>query len=98
MSERSIISIVREYANAQGCVVLKGNKFVSRDGERSVRFSEVINGSVIVWDTGTPLGYVSLPRGERRIIGISTQKEHGDEGALARNEGRERNQKPLWAN
>jgi hypothetical protein len=74
---RPVIAVVREYANAQGCVVLKGKSFISRDGKRSVRFSDVLYGNVIVWDTGTPQGFVSLPR-ERRLFKKSTLKAQGD--------------------
>jgi hypothetical protein len=74
---RPIIEVVREYANAQGCVVLKGKSFISRDGKRSVRFVEVKHGQVTVWDTGTLAGYVSLSR-ERRVITKSTLKAQGD--------------------
>jgi hypothetical protein len=75
---RPVIDVVREYANKQGCVVLRGDSFVSRDGKRSVRFSEVLYGNIIVWDTGTPQGYISLTRGERRPKSTIRSKAQGD--------------------
>jgi hypothetical protein len=77
LTRLSVIEAVRLYANAQGCVVLKGNRFVSRDGTRSVRFSETKGNQVIVWDTGTDLGYVALSR-ERRPSGLHKPMDLGD--------------------
>ena len=60
---RPILVIVSEYAHDKGCVLFNGkDTWFSRDKKRSVRFSEARDKEIIVWDTGTSTGYVSLPR------------------------------------
>ena len=78
---RPVIDVVSEYAKEHDCPILKGAKFVNFNGTRSVRFSEVKDNVIIIWDTGTPLGYVSLPRGERRPIGTIRPKAQQGDGA-----------------
>lgn len=75
---RPVIDVVREYANAKGCVLLDGQRFVSRDGKRSIRFVEAKYGKVTVWDTGVSIGYVSLSRERRDIKSNTLKAKQGD--------------------
>lgn len=90
---RPVIEQVREYAEARGCTVFDegGHRFLAPDRSRAIRISEIQPGMIYLWDTA--VGNISMPR-ERRSTRISTSKEHGDEGAPARNEGRDENERP----
>jgi hypothetical protein len=88
---RPVFEVFSEYAKAQGCTILESNRFISPDRKRSVRYSEARSDSVIVWDSGTSLGYVSLPREERRSIEID---QEGNGNKVLPDESRERVTKP----
>lgn len=85
---RPTIDVVSEYARTCGCTILEDAKFISPNRKRSIRFSESRNDVVIVWDTGMPLGYVRLPREERRQIEIHNRTEdQGDKAVPGEGDG-----------